>query len=307
MDKIEYYKKHSKLSKISNMSLLELNELPKCPDKLFLLVQNLVVHEMECKLGNYAFAKNRFAEINIRDTNTMLERIIELNSSSLFTNRPVSERLICSCRGASLLYVSLLRQVGISARLRVGFINYNPVANFNVDHVIVEFYDEVTSLWRWADILVTSEFRLHNIKAVNIIGNDIKNGEFISVEDAWVIFRQHSNLGESFGVGLFKSRRGGFTIRNKLLHELAARLKIEMLPGDLWGYMLFEGPSINPSDLVQLDLLDSLASALLVDDLGWLRQIYCSNAAVRVPSIVLSHSSTIGGIYADEIGEIKCD
>jgi hypothetical protein len=87
-----------------------------------------------------------------------------------------------------------------------------------------------------------------------------------------------------------------------LLHELAARLKKEMLPGDLWGYMLYEGPSVDPKDKKQLAVLDKLAAALINDDLDELQKLYQSTAALKIPSVLISHNS-VHGVHAVDFEE----
>ncbi len=305
INKLTLYRQHSHYSDISQFDQNKLHKLPNCPYALFEIAQHLAVHEAECQLGNYQFANNRQQEVYLRDAMSMLTTINNLAYISWSTKRKLSEKLITTCRGASLLYVALLRQMQIPARLRVGFINYHPIAAFNMDHVIVEFYDHNTSTWCWADVLLTEAFKRRNPTAKHINACQLNDHQFIPAETAWNYVRNKSVPTTDFAIGLFQNRRGLFAIRNKLLHELAARLTLEMLPGDLWGYMLFDGPTVAPTDNQQLNAFDAIASALSADNTTALQQLYNTDPGLRIPSIVLSHKGTMGMVACD-IGRITC-
>lgn len=304
-DHLSFYQIHSHFTACGIDEFSFIKDLPSDPFKLFDLVQNLVIHETECQWGNYQFAKSRYSEANLRHSSEMLRQIIKLTQNNIFQTQPLDKKLICSCRGASLLFLSLLRSKKIPARLRVGFVTYHPIANFNMDHVIVEFYDESSSRTYWADILVTETFKQKNKKNITLNALNLQKDQFIPAETAWLSVRNNREAAESYGVGLFKSRKGLFTIRNKLLHELCARLKIEMLPSDLWGYMLFEGPSADPTDAAQINSLDQIANLLMADDVTCLGHLYQTNPAIKVPSIVINHSA-LDGMQAVELGDVSC-
>ncbi len=302
---LSFYKTHSHFTACDTNEFSFLEEMPNNPFELFDVVQNLVIHETECQWGNYQFAKARYSEANLRHSADMFRQIKNITQNKVFDTQPLEKKLICNCRGASLLFLSLLRSKKIPARLRVGFVTYHPIANFNIDHVIVEFYDHKTAKTYWADVLVTETFKQKNKKNIVLDATNIQKDQFIPAERAWLSVRSNRETPESYGIGLFKNRKGLFTIRNKLLHELCARLKIEMLPGDLWGYMLLEGPSADPTDSIQISKLDEIANLLIADDITRLTHLYQNNPALKVPSIVINHSG-LDGIKAIELGEISC-
>lgn len=299
MVNINVYTKHSKFSIIEDNNLVE--ELPSKPQELFKLTQNLFVHENECQWANYSFAKPRYVEANLRKTEEMINVIKTLSNKKIHSHRNVEEKVISSCRGASLLFTSFLRAKNIPARIKIGFVTYHPIAKFNMDHVVVEYFYE--GQWRLADVLMTDSFIKMNKKASMIDPMNLEERDFIHAAQAWSKVRAHELLATEFGIGLFHSRRGLFAIRNKLMHALAASLKIEMLPGDLWGYMLFDGPTVEPENPSQLSCMDRLAAALIEDNLIQCHQMYTTNPALRVPSIVINHSGAQGHIASD-VGEV---
>lgn len=307
----DYYRQHSRTSELNALSKLENSLLTQCPneaDAIFDCVQNWVIHEQECQWGRYEFAKDRYGEAEIRNAKLMLYTLLERLNDKPYSAQRADAKLICNCRGASLLFTALLRQQGIPARLRVGFVSYHPIAKFNMDHVIVEFWDEAKQCLRWADPLVNDAFKKNAPQLVTLNATDIQEGEFIPAEVAWLAVRQAPETANDYGVGLFKSRRGLFTIRNRLLQEMAARLKMEMQPGDLWGYMLLEGPSVDPTDPSQLSCLDQLAELLIADDLPGIQALYHKTPALKIPSIIINHSA-MNGVKAVElmdIGEATC-
>ena len=274
-----------------------LSHLSQQPSDLFVLTQNLFVHENECQWGNYEFAKARYVESYYRRVEDMLSQIFTLSSRPLHEPRSLEEKLIVSCRGAALLFCAFLRNQGIPGRLRVGFVSYHPIARFKMDHVVTEYWED--GKWKCADPLMSEAFFKMNPKAKNLNPLDLSEEAFIPAEQAWINLRTKKEDCSQYGVGLFQNRRGLFSVRNKLLHALAARLKFEMLPGDLWGYMLFDGPSVDPTEESQLQYLDELASLLLQDDFAQLKAFYEAHAAVKVPSIVLNHNP-LKGVVASE-------
>jgi hypothetical protein len=302
MDKSCFYSQHSWFSDPKEYKDL-LKELAGSPEQLLAITQNLVVHEAECQWGNYIFAKGRYAEANLVTACEMLHKITELSTGALDVPRKLSEKLIVNCRGAALLFLTCLRSQAIPGRLRIGFISYHPIANFYIDHVIVEYLDPLSKQWRWADPLVTPAFLAKNPKAKNINPLNLKNTEFIPAQQAWLSIQCKQTAATDYGLGLFKHRRGLFAVRNKVLHEFSASLKHEMLPGDLWGYMLCDGPSIDPTDKKQLAQLDQMVDLLIQDNLAKINNYYQITPAIKVPAIVINHNA-VDGMMVHEWGQV---
>ena len=293
MTKEEFYTRHSLFSDL-NKNKEFVSFLPSCPYELYKATQNLVLHENECQWGNYQFAKSRYWEANIRDSDEMISKIRELSSKSIIQHRDITEKLITSCRGASLLYVSFLREKNIPARLRSGFVSYHPIANFNMDHVIVEFFDVQKKTWQWVDILITEDFKKSNKKDTSFSEVGLTLEQFIPAEVAWERVRNNVDTAFNFGIGLFKNRRGLFTIRNKMMYELVLCLKKEMLPRDLWGFMLYDSPFVDPQNVDQLDTLDNLSKILLHGDLSEMFRFYKKTVGLQIPSIIMNDSALDG-------------
>lgn len=62
--------------------------------------------------------------------------------NGIANNKDYNDRVIISCRGFTLLLVSVLRYKGIPARARAGFAPYILNNGINIDHWICEYWDD---------------------------------------------------------------------------------------------------------------------------------------------------------------------
>jgi hypothetical protein len=76
----------------------------------------------------------------------ILNELLKIKNISLATNRGEEDRLIVTCREYSILLTSILREKGIPARSRAGFVTYIE-GNYFTDHWINEYWDTRKNTW----------------------------------------------------------------------------------------------------------------------------------------------------------------
>lgn len=222
----------------------------------------------------HGFTPERLGEIDLRYASRMLERLRELNSAPLGTERATTERILGCCRDFTLLYVTLARHHGIPARMRVGFANYL-MPQWHMDHVVAEVWDG--ERWRLVDPQFPSDHQL------DVDVQDVPRDRFLVGADAWNACRSGAldpatvlvspDLTEPFLRGLPYAR-------HNLVLDLAALNKHEMVLWDVWGGLNVD-PSVSPSDTARADHL----AALSPTDLPSLQAAFTS-PDLHVPPVV---------------------
>ena len=283
MDIASYYLKQSFITdpgKYVNMFA----DLPHDIAGLCRVVQGLVIHYRGGELFDYTVPEERLAEIDTRYVSRMLARICELDSRSLTEARPPEKRLVGCCRDFSTLFCAMARHQGIPTRTRIGFASYfNP--NFNCDHEIVECWDTREQRWR----LVDPEMSELHIKE-NKIRFDVLNvprDQFLVGGMVWQLYRSGRADPDKFGVDPDSDLKGAWFIRHKLVQDLAALNRAELLLWDCWGLMLEEAP--NDEDLALLDKVAALTQAGN-DAFPELQQIYEHGRGLKVTPVVMNFS-----------------
>jgi hypothetical protein len=101
--------------------------------------------------------------------------------------------------------------------------------------------------------------------------DDLGPGRFLTGGEAWEPVRQGAEDASSFGVGDTQNW-GPAEIRGNAIRDLAALVKIEMLPRDEWGPM---GDSHKGNTGDNFDRrIDDLANACRSDDLAAVHEVY---------------------------------
>jgi hypothetical protein len=159
------------------------------------------------------------------------------------------------CRDFALLAVSALRQVGIAARLRVGFANYF-TSDFYEDHWACEWHHGA----RWHLLDVECAARPTADWEHDFSPTDVPRDRFLIASDAWAATEAGSLDAARFGVSAIDIA-GQWFIAGSLLRDQAALLKIELKPWDSWG--VGRVASDTPDDLVRSSIeLDTIAKRL---------------------------------------------
>jgi hypothetical protein len=257
------------------------------PSDLYLIkeiLQGLLLHFLESAAFPEIIPPSRLSELDLRYVESMLQKIIFLDQRALSIAREMPRKLISSCRDFSLLACSILRHHGIAARLRVVFnAYYNPLI-FH-DQLILEYWHARHCAWFSVDVRMTE---LHLRKSNIDLDFDLFNlpeDKYIPAAFAWISARKKPELAHKFGGGV--GHRGLWYLRDRLLQDLAAVNKVEMLIWDCWGMMNTPKDEISEEDLI---FLDQVALMLLAPDCYFLQLIdlYNNNSLVKVPQKIVS-------------------
>lgn len=254
-------------------------------------VQGLIVDKDFVGLYGLALAeRERLGEVDTRHLPDILERLLAKDGRSLLQAREPAARFVGSCRDYALLLCSMLRHLGIPARIRFGFATYfskNP--DTYSDHCVCEYWDEGERRWRLVDANVDPVVK----STVGVTANelDLSRDEFLVASDAWRLVRNGQADPDRFGVASIDIQ-GLWFIRGSLMRDLAALNKVEMLPWDYWG--LADRAPIDAMLREEMPLLDDLATVLAnSDDLAGLQATY-RRAELIVPDAIQSFSPLNG-------------
>jgi len=248
---LEYYAQHSIMTDPREHGDM-LADLPTDVPGLVHVVQGVLIHPFCVELYHVQLSPRQREEVFLRSVAQMLGRMREFDPSPLTVAREPNQRLVGNCRDHAVLCAALLRQMGIPARLRVGFARYF-TSDKNEDHWITEYWDAGQERW----VLIDPQLDDIQCKAGKIDFDPLDMrfyDQFYTGSQAWQLCRSGQAKASQFG---FKRWKGWGYIRGSLLHDLDALNKVELIPADWWG----ELPTKNERDVTveERELLDRLA------------------------------------------------
>ncbi|MCJ7703013.1 MAG: excinuclease ABC subunit UvrA [Anaerolineales bacterium] len=216
---LSYYQTHSPITDPGPYVHLY-DDLPDGVSDLVEIVQGLLLHKLAAENFGVILTRESRSDQHLRTMQQRLERMIDLDPSSLTRPREPKERQIGLCRDFALFLTSLMRHKGISARMRVGFAEYlKPDSVFKIDHWITEYWHSNQERWVLVDPDVV-RFDLH------------LNDDFYLAGSAWALARSGKLRPDIFR---YSGRWKGFScIRSNLLHDFQAINKLELGPYDYW-------------------------------------------------------------------------
>ena len=232
--------------------------LPTNVRELTAVVRNVVVHY---RAAGYTFTGDRLAEVDHRWIDRLLATDQRRFGAPLDAPRPEPERVAGCCRDFTLLTVAALRHRGVPARSRIGFAAYfDP--EFHYDHVIVEYWNGERWVFVDAQLDPGEAWPFDPSDVPRLLGAKPPATPFFdTAAQTWTAFRRGDIDADRYGVDPDLPIRGGWFVRNYVLHELAHRRGDELLLWDSWGAM--------SGDLDgDLGLVDEVAALLLAADEG---------------------------------------
>ncbi len=283
MDIATYYTQQSRFTDPGEFVSL-FDNLPHDIAGLCRVVQGLIIHYRDGKMFNYTIPRKRLREIDTRYVNKILERIIELDDRPLTEERPPEKRFVGCCRDFATLFCVMARHQGVPTRVRVGFSAYfNPA--FNHDHEIAECWDAEEQRWRLVDPEM-SELHIRENR-IQFDVHDVPRDQFIVGGLAWQWYCSGKADPGKFGVDPDGDLKGAWFIRHKLVQDLAALNKQELLLWDSWGLMLKD--TLSDEDHA---LLDRIAELTQAGNAAFAEQriVYEREAVLRVPPVVMKFS-----------------
>jgi hypothetical protein len=287
MNPLAYYTTQSLITNPGEYAEL-FDVLPHTIAGLRQVVQGVYIHFMAGREHEYEIPTERLAEIDTCYVEKMLARIIELGDRPLTEPRPPEKRLVGCCRDAALLFCAMARYQGIPTRTRVGFASYVTEfgPGFDIDHEIAEYWDADEKRWRLVDPDLLDLTIKENDLQFDVY--DVPRDQFLVAGKAWQMCRTGEVDPDKFGADPDSHLKGWWFIRNRLVHDLAAQNKMELLLWDTWGLMDF-GAEPTGRDLT---LLDRVARLTQAGDEAFdeIRAIYEREAILKVPPVVTSYS-----------------
>lgn len=256
---LNFFSCHGKFSH-PQIHIKKFQQIPLTIEGMCKTINGLLLHEADYNLFKIVFSPQRLNELNLRTLDAMLTKIFELDGADLKQERHPKKRLISSCRDFAFMLVAMCRQMGIPARMRIGFTEYgyglHSVMN---DHVVAEYWNTEENRWIKVDARISEWHIANKVFPIDFNPFDVPDNKFISVADVWLKCRNNNDLSKSYGTGKNLEFSGLWYIRNRLIQDFNALCKCEMLNWDLWGYMLTSEPLKDPVNLQELTILDNLA------------------------------------------------
>ncbi|MEV7773547.1 transglutaminase-like domain-containing protein [Kitasatospora sp. NPDC086791] len=276
--------------------------LPTDPARLAAVARNVMIHRLEGPLFDHPIAQDRLHhDAETRYLDGILRLITDRDPAPLTHPRAPADRFVGICRDFALLHCSMLRHLGVPARLRCGFADYLGPDGFHCDHVVTEYWDDGRG-WLLADPQLADP-RIAAAWRVDFDPMDVPRDRFLVAGRAWRAIRAGHADAAAFGV--HPPEEGPLNGERFVAHyvrlDLAAVNKVETLLWDTWG------PDPADAPLDPLDPLDSYdpydRAALLTEgaiDLPAARRLFTEHDALRTPRTVLTmapfngpHESTL--------------
>ncbi len=284
MDIAAYYTQQSRFTDPGAYADLY-SDLPHDIDGLCRVVQGLIIHYRGGSMFDYTIPKDRLPEIDTCYVDRMLRRITERDPRSLTEPRPPESRFVGCCRDFATLFCSMARYRGVPTRTRVGFAAYfDP--HFYHDHEIVECWDAERQRWHLVDPEMSALHIKENEIAFDV--HDVPRDQFIAGGPAWQWYRSGKIDPNLFGVDPADDVKGAWFIATKLIQDLAAQNKQELLLWESWGLMLSDD-MLNEENSALLDRAAALTESGS-EAFAEMQSLYENTPDLRVPSTVMKYS-----------------
>ena len=203
---LRFYATPSTTTDLARHSAL-VEALPSDPDALGTIIRGLLLHNFMAVLRGLELAE-RMVHMQTVGAAAIIDRVLELDPSSLDQRRPADRRMVGFCYHFAVLHCALLRSKGVPARTRCGFAGYFQPEQW-IDHWVVEHWDG--HRWRLND---------PQIGRSDLTGDDFHDGVV-----AWELRRDGTLDPASHGNG---ERWGWDELRGSLINDVAALNKVEV-------------------------------------------------------------------------------
>lgn len=268
---LEYYASPGYITDVGTVAHL-LSRLPSTIPSLCHLIQGVVLHPFEAHRYGVKIPRKRWQELDLCEVGSMLQRLWELEQTSLDIQRPPEKRLLGNCRDYATLLCAFLRFQQIPARVRYGFATYFE-ANFYTDHVVCEYWNAQQQRWVLVDAQIDEVLR--HAYGISFNTLDLPQDAFLLAGRAWQLSRIAAVPSADFGISP-SGPHGVEFVRTGVLHEVAALNKVELLCQEEWDLGETEE---------QLQIVDQLAHWSLHADtmLGQLHHVFEQGKNMPMP------------------------
>jgi hypothetical protein len=233
------------------------DEVPHDIAALCCVAQGLAVHAGWARAYGIVPTDARFQALSSRSVAEQLQYIRTADDRPLAVPRPVSSRLLGSCRDFALLVCGVLRHRGIPARVRCGFATYLAPNRYE-DHWICEHWIQRQNRWSIVDAQIDALQRRH----LNVVFDttDVPRDRFLTAGQVWRMCRTGeatpADCGNAAATGLW-------FVRVNVVRDLLALTKTEISPWDFWRQI---SPASRALDDETVTACDNLVSITLDAD-----------------------------------------
>lgn len=295
-DMLDHYRRHTPVTD-PGPHAEALRALPGDVAALVEVIGGLFAHyEFDTADAGWQPGPDRLAEVDLRTTRRILDRVLALDPGPLRYSRLVTRRCLGVCRDANLLLCSALRERGVPARLRYGVAHdlYVPMRPMR-DHVVVEYWSDLDGRWYYADGRMCREVRRTNRLPASY-REDVPEKMFLAGARTWRRSMEGDRAAFRLSGPMLDPDAGRWQARNLFLYDLASLAGWEPMMWDAWGYIRRARPHSRPRGPLQHRKLARLAELDDRDPEQWreLLRRYHATRLVRLPAQVLSCSPVNG-------------
>lgn len=264
-------------------------DLPRDPGELARVARGLMIHRGEGGTFGYATPPDRLHnDAETRYLDDILRIVVERNDAPLSRRREPEDRFVGVCRDFALLHCSLLRHVGVPARLRSGFASYFGSDGFHSDHVVTEYWDPARG-WLLADPQLPEPLLMAEW-GIDFDPMDVPRHRFLVAGKVWRAIRAGDADPRSFGLHPPEEGPmfGEFFVAGNVRLDLAALNKVETLLWDVWGSEVELGRDLTDEVRARYDR----AAPVSDDEVSFAeaRRLFATDEEFRTPATVMSYA-----------------
>ena len=238
-------------------------DLPADAVRLGEIVRGLLLHNSGVAWRGMSLPPERFDDMKRTGAASVIDGVLDLDSSSLDTKRPAARRMVGFCYHFALLHCAFLRSKHIPARTRCGFAGYFRAGRW-IDHWVAEYWDGE----RW---------RLHDTQ----LGRDaLSKEDFQDGLVAWDRCRTGGIDPLHYGNEVFW---GWDELRGSLVNDIGALNKVEV-GGWKWCRLIAVDPIDRPDADVDTRLDEFTVLSSNANSLAELRRAFRNDVAVQPPA-----------------------
>jgi len=264
-------------------------DLPRDVGELARVVRDVMIHRVEPGQWDLPVDEHRLHnDAETRYLDDILRLVAGRSTEPLVRSRPYADRFVGICRDFTLLHVSLLRHLGIPARLRSGFADYFGTDGFHYDHVVTEYWDD-TRGWLLADAQIHDPGHY----TMDFDPADVPRDRFLTAGRAWQVVRAGDADPATFGLppadGEFT---GQWFVAGDVRLDLAAINKVETLLWDVWGSREADGTPVDAPWSDELLALYDEAARITAGDVPFAtaRELFATSDELRTPRTVTCYA-----------------
>lgn len=253
-----------------------LAELPSDPRALPDALENFIIHHAIARAMGFGVPAEAESDRDLRTAARLLDVLVRRDGRHLSEHRALPNYLYDTCHDFALLAMSVLREAGIPARLRVGAASY-----FNRDQWEDHWVCEYRHGGAWAALDAQLGARARAGFRIGFEVADVRADGWRSAAAIWRDIRSGALDERRCGLSI-AGIVGRWFVASAVMRDAAALAGIETLPWDYWGpgRAFRETRQVSPDWARQIDALaaaldpapaDRESAEALLDRFPWAR------------------------------------